>query len=71
MRMKTELLLGLASGAVIGSVAGLALAPKSGKATREALGHQIGKLKDRVVQKSENLEADVIGVGQSRADYLH
>jgi gas vesicle protein len=71
MRMKTELLLGLASGAVIGSVVGLVLAPKSGKATRETLGHQIGKIKDRVAKKSDNRETDIIGVGQSKADYLH
>ena len=71
MRMRTELLVGLVSGAIIGSTVGLALAPRSGKETREGLGHQIGKIKDRVVKKGGTRSADTIGAGQSRADYLH
>ncbi len=45
--MKTEIILGVAGGAIIGLAAGLLLAPQSGKITRGDLKNQMGQLKYR------------------------
>jgi gas vesicle protein len=71
MRMRTELLVGLVSGTIIGSAFGLALAPKRGKETRESLEHQLVKIKDLVVKNGEARGEDTIAAGEARADYLH
>jgi len=49
MQMRSAVIIGLAGGAIIGIVAGLMLAPRSGRATRNALKNRVGQLRYRVM----------------------
>jgi gas vesicle protein len=51
MKLTNELIIGLMSGAIIGSAAGLVLAPRRGEETRGILKEQTAKIKDRIVNR--------------------
>jgi gas vesicle protein len=57
MDMRTEIILGIAGGAIVGLVAGLLLAPQSGRVTRNSLKDQMGQLKSRF---RKNLDTRVL-----------
>jgi gas vesicle protein len=57
MEMRTEIILGIAGGAIIGLAAGMLLAPQSGRVTRNALKDQMGQWKFRF---RKNLDTRVL-----------
>lgn len=59
--MRTELIVGVVSGALIGAAAGILLAPRSGRATRGALKDQIGRMKYRVTKNGEARRLNLTG----------
>lgn len=54
---KKTLVEGIAIGAVAGAIAGLLLAPKSGKETRDEITADLTEIKDKVVAQLEALES--------------
>lgn len=49
MKLAIDLLVGVVSGAIIGSVVGLVLAPRKGAETRGILKDRTARIRDRVV----------------------
>ena len=45
---------GLAIGALAGAIAGILLAPKSGKETRADIANYVGEMKDKIAKEIEN-----------------
>ena len=57
-----SVLAGIGIGVLVGAVAGLLLAPKSGVETREDLGKSLGDLSDKVTELGRNVSQKVSDV---------
>ncbi|HEU0021835.1 MAG TPA: YtxH domain-containing protein [Dehalococcoidia bacterium] len=69
METKTGLIVGLVSGAAIGSALGLILAPQRGEESRRSIKARLSRIKGRVNNTHREFAVDR---GQSQeADYLH
>jgi gas vesicle protein len=55
MAKANRIITGLIAGSIIGAVAGLLIAPKSGKETREIVGTRAGELRERAEEYVGNL----------------
>ena len=70
MTTANKLFAGLIAGAVIGSVAGLLTAPKTGKETRQVVGHRANDLRNRageyaVTLRKKMRRSDLPGLEES------
>ncbi len=61
MAKTSNFLTGLLAGAVVGAIAGLILAPKPGKDTRELVGSRTSEIKNRAGYYVENLRERLKG----------
>ena len=57
-----SVLAGIGIGVLVGAVAGLLLAPKSGQETREDLTRSLGELSDKVTELGKNVGTKVTAV---------
>lgn len=62
MAIRNQLVVGMVCGALIGSAAGVLLAPNSGKATRETL---VGRFKNRAGKNGDLRRLNPVGTRQS------